>query len=229
MDSGSDRVSRACLPLRRGHRPYISRMPQVPRTFPAAAGEPAPPGPLAFTAATRSLLAARPHPDAIVAEAAAPTRIAPYTAAVSIDIAEQATGRLVYLHDPDGQAAWGGCDRLVAFARVQVDAAMAADPMLSDVVWDWLAEGLAAEHAALDGLGGTVTTTASTRYGSLEQVDTSHEVELRCSWSPRTGSEGSVDGVDLGRHLVGFVATVAAMCGLPPASVVPLDRRRVGR
>jgi hypothetical protein len=171
--------------------------------------------PVVFSAAVASLDQARLHPDAAVHESPAPGRIAPWAAARSLELGDPATGRLVYLHDPAGQPAWAGCDRLVAFLRVDVDAVMAADPMLSDVVWDWLLESLADHGAGASALGGTVTTTASKRYGSLTHLDPTHEVELRCSWTPAS----TASGPELGPHLGALVATMAAMCGLPPTTV----------
>lgn len=185
-------------------------------------GDPPPP----FAQAVASLRAATVRADAVVREAPAPARLAPHTYACTVDLGEHATGRLVYLHDPDGQPAWSGCDRLVAFARVEVEPAMAADPLLSDVVWTWLEESLDDRGAAHTALGGTVTTTASFRYGTLAHVAPQHEVELRCSWTPvapdrsvrtigsRPPAAGA--GVDLEPHLVALVATLADMCGLPP-------------
>lgn len=179
-----------------------------------------------FTRAVASLRAATVRADAVVREAPAPARLAPHTYACTVDLSEHATGRLVYLHDPDGQPAWAGCDRLVAFARVEVEPAMAADPMLSDVVWTWLVESLEDRAAAHTALGGTVTTTVSYRYGTLAHVAPQHEVELRCSWTPvardtsvrpiRSRADTAGDGLDLEPHLAALVATLADMCGLPP-------------
>jgi hypothetical protein len=182
--------------------------------------------PADFAAAVESLRHAECRPDAIVAEAPAPARAAPHAYACTIDIGEQGTGRLVYLHDPAGQPAWSGRDRLVVFARASVDPAMADDPVLSDVVWTWLADALDAGTAVHAALGGTVTTTASHRYGSLAHVEPQHEVELRCSWTPVAGS-GQVRSLgsraravqahlDLAPHLQALVTTLADMCGLPP-------------
>lgn len=183
--------------------------------------------PPAFTRAVATLREATVRTDAVVREAPAPARLAPYTYACTVDLGEQATGRLVYLHDPDGQPAWSGCDRLVAFARVEVEPAMAADPLLSDVVWAWLTDSLSDRAAVHAALGGTVTTTASYRYGTLAHVAPQHEVELRCSWTPlaretsvRAIRGGRVEpaepGLDLQPHLTALVATLADMCGLPP-------------
>jgi hypothetical protein len=172
--------------------------------------------PAGFLAAVASLDRADLHSEAIARQTPAPSRIAPWAAARSIELGEPATGRLVYLHDPAGQPAWSGNDRLVAFTRVEIDQDMAADPLLSDVVWDWLSEALAGHGAHAIALGGTVTTTVSRRYGSLAHVGASHEVELRCSWTPTVADPEPDAGPDLGAHLAALVATMAAMRGLPP-------------
>lgn len=182
--------------------------------------------PAVFVAAVASLGAAVCRPDAVVCEAPPPARLAPHAYACTVDLGEHGTGRLVYLHDPAGQPAWSGRDRLVVFARASVDASMADDPMLSDVVWTWLVEALEAGSALHAALGGTVTTTASHRYGSLAHVAAQHEVELRCSWTPLP-VEGRVRALgsrprtsdaplDLAPHLQALVATLADMSGLPP-------------
>jgi hypothetical protein len=191
----------------------------------AATGPTAGPEPAEFTAAVESLAAARCRPDAVVAEAPAPARLAPHAHACTVDIGEAGTGRLVYLHDPAGQPAWSGRDRLVVFARATVEASMADDPMLTEVVWTWLVDALDDTYAEHSALGGTVTTTTSHRYGSLAHVAAQHEVELRCSWTPLvagarvqtlTGPRGGRPTLDLAPHLQALVATLADMCGLPP-------------
>ncbi len=174
--------------------------------------------PPAFRAAVDSIASAVLPDAVIVRDSPAPHRIAPFAAAWSMELGEEATGRLVYLHDPAGQPAWSGRDRLVAFTRVEVDAAMATDPLLADVVWEWFAEGLALHGAQCGALGGTVTTTTSRRYGSLSHVAATHEAELRCSWTPVLAAAAT--GPDLGAHLSGLLAAIAAMCGLPPSAGV---------
>lgn len=200
-----------------GLAPPAGPVPLRAGDLPAEAGPPAgpslpdgsPPGaPAEFLAAAASVARAVLPDQVVVTESTAPQRIAPFAAAWGIELGEEATGRLVYLHDPAGQPAWGGRDRLVAFLRVEVEPAMAADPLLAEVVWQWLTEGLERHGATVTALGGTVTTTASRRYGSLAHLAASHEAELRCSWSPGEP--------DIGAHLSGLGATLAAMCGLPP-------------
>lgn len=165
----------------------------------------------------QTLSGAELYPSSVVHESPAPAQIAPWSAARSLELGEAATGRLVYLYDPSGQPAWSGCHRLVAFARVDIDAPMAADPMLSDVVWEWLLEALSAHRARASALGGTVTTTTSHRFGALQDAPPAYEVELRCSWTPSETDGAAGTHVDLGPHLAALVATMAAMRGLPPA------------
>ena len=67
-------------------------------------------------------------------EAPAPQRIAPFAPGVGADVVvggeELATGRLVLLHDPAGQDAWGGHFRVVTFIRAALEPEIAADPLL---------------------------------------------------------------------------------------------------
>ncbi len=188
--------------------------------------KPLPAEPPSFAAAVTSLQRTEVRPDAVVADAPAPARLAPHAYACTVDIGESATGRLVYLHDPAGQPAWAGRDRLVVFARAQIEISMADDPLLTDVVWTWLTDALDGSGAAFAALGGTVTTTISHRYGSLAHVAAQHEVELRCSWTPlpvptvrtlatRTARAAGAE-LDLSAHLLTLVTTLADMTGLPP-------------
>lgn len=179
--------------------------------------------PAAFQRGVESLTAAVVRGEVLVRPTAAPVRVAPYAHALLLEVGEAATGRLVYLHDPGGQPAWEGTDRLVLFARAPVDAEMATDPLLAGVVWSWLADALAGREAVAGALGGTVTVTSNTRFGALASLAPSHDVELRCSWSPPAAPTTA-----LGPHLVAVGDLLAAMAGLPPEvpGVVPLTRRR---
>jgi hypothetical protein len=162
-----------------------------------------------------------------------PRRVAPDAVAVGASVeddgGEVAAGRLVLLHDPQGQPAWEGVLRLVCYARAMLDEEMAADPMLPAVTWSWLIEALANRGAAHRAAAGTVTVTSSRRFGALAETgglleDESaepdrHEVELRCSWSP--GDDG------VAAHLLAFADLLALMSGLPPrlSGIVPLSAR----
>jgi hypothetical protein len=184
---------------------------------PAGSGTGPPPE---FARAAESLRSALVRPDVTLRSTPAPTRLAPFAEAVTLEIAELATARLVYLHDPQGQEAWDGQDRLVGFARTALEPEMAADPLLAEVTWSWLSESLAARGLALRVASGTVTVTSHTRFGGIASAGTSHDLELRCSWSPVVG--------ELDAHAAAFADLLAAMAGLPPAGreVVSLSRRR---
>ena len=114
-----------------------------------------------------------------------------------------AEGRLVLLHDPDGQDIWAGDTRCVAYVQADVDPEIASDPMLAGVGWSWLIEALDAAGAAYTAEGGRCSRTTSERFGALVDHPVACDVEIRASWSP-TG--------DLGPHLVAFGEV---LCTLP--------------
>ncbi|GAA2374595.1 membrane protein [Gordonia sp. QH-12] len=171
-----------------------------------------------------------------------PQRLAPYSYALGVEVSPpesgdpalvaddssgSAFGRLVLLYDPAGQEAWNGTFRLVAFIQAEVEAALAADPLLPQVAWTWLSEALGVPDGATESdpplgsdvpmvraLGGTVTATTSVRYGDIAGPPQAHQLELRASWtatSPR-----------LAAHLEAFCEVLASAAGLPPAGVTAL-------
>lgn len=222
------------------HRPLLSAVGAAPaygddvrRTPPQpGASESADEMPEEFggiAAALREALGAT-RPEVVLTETRGPSKVAPYAVALLAAVTrpgngpdEVAVGRLVLLHDPDGQAAWDGTYRIACFARADLDPEMGADPMLPDVTWSWLEEALASEDAEADALAGTVTVTRSSRFGALAEGDeeASSEVELRCSWTPRWDD-------DPARHLRVFCELLADLAGLPPdvPGVVALSARR---
>ena len=111
--------------------------------------------------------------DISVYELPAPRRVAPDAVAVGAAVengdVELAAGRLVLLHDPEGQPAWEGTSRFVCYARAVLDEEMAADPMLPAVTWSWLMEALGSRGAGHRAAGGTVTVTSSRRFGALAE------------------------------------------------------------
>jgi hypothetical protein len=176
--------------------------------------------PAAFVRAAATLRDATVRPDVSLFAATAPARIAPFAEAVSLEVGEFVSARLVYLHDPAGQDAWGGADRLVGFARSGLEPEMAADPLLAEVAWSWLAESLEGRGVVAQATSGTVTVTSNTRFGGIAVAGTTHDLEVRCSWSPTD--------LDLGPHVAAFADLLATLAGLPPAGrdVVSLNRRR---
>ena len=155
----------------------------------------------------------------------APRKMAPWSFAVAAEISrdggEVASGRFVVLHDPAGQDGWGGDTRIVAFVEAQVEAEMAADPVLADVGWSWLLEALAGRGAQHAVAGGTVTRTVSKRFGQLEDAEDASEVEVRASWTAVSGDEG----LGLERHLLAWCDLLCSTAGLPPEGVAALHPR----
>lgn len=202
----------------------------------------APTEPADFRAAVESLHAARIRRDIEVGPIRPPQRLAPYSYAVGAEVRQpddvevptdsqgSAFGRLILLYDPNGQDAWNGTMRLVAYIQAEVEAALAMDPLLPEVAWSWLSDALgvpvggtasdpAADAAgtavAVTALGGTVTSTTSVRYGDIAGPPRAHQLELRASWTAPTA-----DG--LGGHLEAFCDVLSSAAGLPPVGVTEL-------
>ena len=121
-------------------------------------------------------------------EIPAPAKIAPFSVAISAEVEvagdELGSGRLVVLHDPAGSAAWEGEFRCVTYARAEVDAEMAIDPLITEVGWSWLLDALERNQAAYTAPSGTVTTVASRSFGGIATEGLRAEIELRASWTP---------------------------------------------
>jgi len=175
-----------------------------------------------FRTAVAALSAVRPRPEVRFGPIPAPARLAPWTYAWGLELAggshASASGRLVLLHEPEGQEAWGGTLRLVGFVRADLDVEFAGDPLLPAVGWSWLIDALHGRGAEHTALGGTVTQTSSARFGDIAGPERTDEVELRASWTPV--------GNDLGPHAGAFCELIAAAAGLPPVGVVALGRHR---
>jgi hypothetical protein len=174
--------------------------------------------PLEFTLVVASLLACgQKRSEVLIREAGRPTRLAPHGLALAAtlerDDDELAAGRLVVLHDPEGQPAWDGTFRVACYARAAIDPEMITDPMLPGVTWSWLEEALAERGAEFVALAGTVTTTASARFGQLREDEDTCEVELRCSWSPRWDPN---DSESVSAHLEALCDLMTMMAGEPP-------------
>lgn len=134
--------------------------------------------------------------------------------AVPTDSEGDAFGRLILLHDPGAEEAWEGAMRLVAYIQADMDSAVAADPLLPDVAWEWLTEGLEQAGATHTNLGGTVTATASVRFGEIGGPPRAHQLEMRASWT--------AEGLDLAPHVEAFSTVLANVAGLPPEGVTQL-------
>jgi hypothetical protein len=150
-----------------------------------------------------------------------PQRLAPYAFAVSAEVnspaGELATGRLVLLHDPEGEQAWDGVLRVVAYVRAEVDTELAGDPLLPAVAWSWLTDALAGTGADYRALGGTVTQTSSARFGDISGPARTDDLELRASWT--------ATDAELAAHGEAFCELMASTVGLPPVGVTLFGQR----
>jgi hypothetical protein len=179
--------------------------------------------PAGFRQAVAGLSGVELRPEVTLSELPAPQRLAPYAVALHAVVSragdELAEGRLVVLHDPDGQAVWESDTRCVAYVEAAIDFEIASDPMLPSVGWSWLLDALAAAGAEHCAAGGTVTRTTSERFGALAEHPHAADVEIRASWSP-VGS--------LGPHLAAFSELLCSAAGLPPTppGVVPMPANR---
>jgi hypothetical protein len=175
--------------------------------------------PAAFRAALEALSTVRVRPEIVVEHIPAPQRLAPYAHAVALTITEPdgddevdiASGRFIVLFDPAGHEAWGGTTRCVGYVTAVTDEHMVDDAMFSDVAWSWLTEALTDSRAEHHHLGGTVTRTASTRFGEIAAPEHSVDVEIRASWT--------AEGTALDRHLRAYLEVLGHAAGLPPEGV----------
>ncbi|AYN38839.1 DUF3000 domain-containing protein [Streptomyces dangxiongensis] len=188
--------------------------------------------PQAFRAAVDALRTARVRPQVEVEPTPAPQRLAPHAYALEAVVAdgeqELADGRLVLPHDPAGHEAWQGTFRLVTLVRAELEAEMAADPLLPEVCWSWLTGALQARGLGYGEPSGTITRAGSHYFGGLAERPAASQIEIRASWTPREGRGGVPDTA---AHLAAWCDLLAQVAGLPPAgagdaSVVTLPQRR---
>lgn len=175
-----------------------------------------------FTAALSSLSGFTTRPEIALDEAPAPARLARFALALTADVGgddELGTGRFVVLHDPDGQPTWNGTIRVVTFARATVEPELASDPMLAEIGWTWLVEALQNAGADFSDIAGTVTRTTSTSFGSMTDLATRGDIEIRASWTARNP--------DLAPHVRAWTDLLATAVGLEPLApgVIALPRR----
>jgi Protein of unknown function (DUF3000) len=175
--------------------------------------------PAAFRAALDALAGVRPRPEIVMEAIPAPQRLAPFAAALAAHVLdpdgdeddELAVARFIVLHDPAGHEAWHGTMRCVGYLSAGTDEHMVDDAMFSEVAWSWLTDALDEAEAAYHAVGGTVTRTASTRFGDLAGPEHSVDVEIRASW---TAGDTALD-----RHLTAWLEVLGSAAGLPPPGV----------
>jgi hypothetical protein len=177
-----------------------------------------------FRTALSSLRELRLRPEIVIEEAPAPQRLAPYALALSAEVVSEGedlgSGRLVVLHDPAGQDAWGGTFRVVAFIKATLEPEMAADPLLAEVGWSWLVEALDSHGAAHENISGTVTRVTSESFGELADRPLEGQIEIRASWTPLDPR--------LGPHAHAWAEVLGQAAGLMPLppGVAQLPRPR---
>ena len=152
--------------------------------------------PRLFDEAVAALQAMHWRPELVIEEIPAPQRIAPHAVAVAAEVVsggeDLGNGRLVLLHDPDGNPSWDGDFRCATYARAEVDAEMVADPLLTEVGWSWLMDALDRYDADYTAPSGTVTAVSSRAFGAMEADPPRAEVEIRASWTPLISSADDV-------------------------------------
>ena len=182
--------------------------------------------PPAFTAAVESMHQARLREGISLGTIRPPQRLAPFSHAIGLEVEHResaaiptnsdgdAFGRLILLHDPGAQESWDGEMRLVAYIQADMESSVATDPLLPDVAWQWLSEGLEAHTAGFTNLGGTVTSTTSVRFGEVGGPPRAYQLEMRTSWTAENN--------ELSNHVEAFAEVLAHVAGLPPEGVSQL-------
>lgn len=188
--------------------------------------------PPAFVRAVRAVTEARWRREITVEEIPSPRTIAPFAHAIAADVdihgEEVGNGRLVLLHNPDGDDTWGGDFRCVTYAKAEVDPEMVTDPLLTDVGWSWFLDALDAHGARHTAAAGTVTAVSSKPFGGKEDEPPHAEIEIRASWTPLLEPDGS----GLEGHVAAWGELLCMTAGMPPlpegVAVLagPMGRRR---
>ena len=178
--------------------------------------------------ATSSVSQVKARTEIVLAECAAPSRLAPHAFAMTADILEVAddgieddiaTGKFIVLHDPSEPEAWQGSFRAVTYIRATIESDLATDAMLDEVIWSWLEESLAEHGVDFTNLSGTVTRTLSKSFGTLSAREDENDVEVRASWTPSTP--------DMAAHIHAWLEALGRCAGLTPLphGVTSLPRR----
>ena len=175
--------------------------------------------PAAFRAALDALARVRARPEMVLEPIPAPQRLAPWAYALAARVDERegeedleiASARFIVLFDPDGHESWNGTTRCVGYLSAATDEELVDDTMFSEVAWSWLTDALSEAGAGHHNVGGTVTRTASTRFGDLAGPEHTVDVEMRASWT--------AESTELDRHLLAWLEVLGNAAGLPPPGV----------
>lgn len=173
----------------------------------------------------------QPGPQFHLEEAPAPQRLAPDALALTAEVwtpdgEEAASGRFVLLHDPDGTDEWDGTFRAVVFVRADLETDLASDPLAGDVAWSWLIDALAGAQAMAGQLGGTVSRTFSSSFGTMDERPAAGSIEIRASWTPRAADDAGhlLPEETMDRHAWAWLNLLELAAGMVP---VPRDVTRV--
>ncbi|MCM0620098.1 DUF3000 domain-containing protein [Nocardioides bruguierae] len=196
----------------------------------------APVEPPAFSEAVHGMRRAAVRPELLVEAAPAPQRIAPFSSALSADVVvddtDIGTGRIILLHDPAGNDAWGGTFRCVTYARAEIEVEVATDAMVAEVAWTWLTEALDAHDATHHEIAGTVTRVATDAFGQMAEEGGTAQIEIRASWTPGSPDDHPDTVPDLARHVQAWGELLCTAAGLPPlpegVALLPLRRPATG-
>ena len=178
----------------------------------------------AFIAAVERLTGASIRPEFLIEQAPAPQRLAPHAITFVADavpmgtdlaeLSDSATGRFVLLHDPDGVDEWAGSFRVVVFARCDVEPEMLVDPLIHEVAWTWVTDSL--ELLPVTQVGGTVTISSGTSFGTMAERPGDGLVEVRASWTPLPVTDASDVAESITDHLDAWIEILSRVAGLPP-------------
>jgi hypothetical protein len=175
--------------------------------------------PTEFRAALAALEGVLARPEILLEHIPAPQRLAPWAHAIGAQVTEPdgdedveiANARFIVLFDPEGHESWNGTTRCVGYLSAATDEELVDDAMFSEVAWSWLTDALTEAGAGAHNVGGTVTRTASTRFGDLAGPEHTVDVEMRASWT--------AESTDLDRHLLAWLEVLGNAAGLPPPGV----------
>ncbi|MEO0024567.1 MAG: hypothetical protein RL196_1008 [Actinomycetota bacterium] len=151
-----------------------------------------------------------------VVQISAPQNLASEAIAFAANIETEATGahgdlgtgRFILLHEATEQEQWGGCFRIVCFAKSPLETDLGSDAQMAEVSWDWLTESLIRHGARFAYEAGTATRIISSGFGSLAGQSDHAELEMRASWSPLED--------EMAAHLEAWQDLVCIMSGFPP-------------
>ena len=231
-EPGKRRTTRSGTGRRSGTASSLAAAPAPTKRAPAEdqelpADRTASPAEATFAAAAAAFLAGRDAqagPGFSFEDMPAPKRLAPYASAIAVTVerdgADVAWGRLILLYDPDGQEAWNGVFRLVAYVRADVEPEIAADPLLGEVGWSWLSEALDTHVPGYAVPSGTVTRVITEGFGAKRDELPLTGFELRASWSPtgpgNRADDNDLDTLDLSAHISAWCDCLCAAAGLEP-------------